>query len=52
MGYVIDTCSSCGRYIQCCEDCGCCRVCCECTESDFDKDELGIDPEEEYDATA
>jgi len=27
-----------------------CPKCCSCDEDDFDADELGLDPEEKYDA--
>jgi hypothetical protein len=40
----------------CCDDCEECDRCCECDRvlvtitDDFDPDELGLDPEEPYDA--
>jgi len=44
-------CDECGQrtYTQCAE-CTLCPGCCSCDPDDFDADELGLDPEEKYDA--
>lgn len=31
-----------------CHECQCCFDCCECDDGTFSRDELGIDPEEDY----
>lgn len=44
-------CWSCGNPTSCeQDDCHQCVECCGCDDDDFDADELGIDPEEAYDA--
>ena len=45
-------CAECGSKcdsIESCPHCRCCEDCCECDEAVFSRDELGIDPEEDYD---
>jgi len=52
------TCEECGvsvPFTQSCAACHCCFDCCQCFEEVFDaedgftRDELGIDPEDDYD---
>lgn len=41
-------CPQCGVVASLCRECGMCHEhCCDCAE--FDADEMGLDPEEEYD---
>jgi len=47
-GYFMCSCGDEGPEDYFCEACGRCETCCSC--EDFDADELGLDPEEEYDA--
>lgn len=45
-------CAECGEeFEKVCGRCGACSECCDCfLDADFDADELGLDPEEDYDA--
>lgn len=45
---MIGVCELCDHEDQLCPDCYTCKRCCIC--DDYDADELGKDPEEEYDA--
>ncbi len=40
-------CNECGELGVICWLCDECRDCCECDDPRFDRDELGVDPEED-----
>ena len=46
---IVAHCDECGERMPICGECGCCELCCECDDDDslFDRDELGLDPEED-----
>lgn len=49
---MLGECQECGYETALCSRCGNCIECCDCVDgsSDFDRDELGLNPEEDDDA--